>query len=543
MVYNSPTFHCSPLGFLTLFQSEKRSRNLKPSQTTIQSLLFSTGNKFPTNKMQSQKQQPKGKGRASNRSRSNRGRAAGPSALPRTLNNNVARQFTDPKPIAVRRVGVSKNDPRLSKISGPMAEYYRQCVMPSVIDKSIVMPDPGGASVTSRHFSRVVSVPAAAFVNQQLSIVMTPNLTAPGYISSTPVSIPAVGTSAVALNGTFKFSPANTITKTLFTLSAIDGEGNTSTFPAFNVPTTTAPGVQIVQGGCDFFITIANTPNNPTSLILREYDAAGVGLVDHPLTMAAGVVATRQTFLNALTRWLGLIGVTGVDGVVLKFNAALSNAAIIPQAGDPFLGVAFAQQIIDKDITVGRVVSMSVLAHNTSNALQLGGNVTAGRVPHTFSPFDDVQTQIAKLPSNRKFQDVATDGAYTFWVPQILDEYFVDTIQFKAQQYADSEYILMKFEGMPVGATLMVQFDWIVEFYSPSQIWDKAPCPPLTPAFDALRYAVLQCDSSSANANHLELLKSLYGRGKKAVNQAMSHYSDNKEVYNGLASLLASLLV
>lgn len=457
--------------------------------------------------------------------------------------NNGNRSMSDPKPIRIQKPvnGRPRTDLGMVRRAAPsdLKAYYDQCVVPSSANASVVMPDRGSTQVTSRHFSRIVSVRADDYPNREVKIVMDPDLYSPAKIISGPVDIPSVGTAPITLGGSFKYTSSSTIGNQAYQANT---QSEKILFPAWNDGFGNLGfGVTVADTRVTFAIT--NTPNNPSKFNIVGYDAVGAASDVFTFNLASGAFFYGEAFVNPLTVFFAVVPISGTTGTLISYQVNFFDAVIRTSLSNQYVGPAFAKQIIDDDISAGRVLSLSVLAHNTSNALSLGGNVTAARVPYDFNIFGDIQSDVARLPANRRYQDSASEGAHIFWVPRTAEEYQIAPIAEKAAQYDKSEFLLVDFTGLPAGATFLVQFDWIIEFYSPDQKWEKVMTPPITPKFEALWYCVLETQAATSNSSHLDLLRGLARNGKKAIGSIMDHYSDNKELYNGLASLLASIVL
>jgi hypothetical protein len=222
----------------------------------------------------------------------------------------------------------------------------------------------------------------------------------------------------------------------------------------------------------------------------------------------------------------------------LEIMAELSmSEALFTGAAFTALGTAFEQQIHDQNIQWGKVQSMSCLVQNTSADIYKSGNISAGRVPHKFNIFGNVTSNMAALPRNRVYQGPAANGAYAFWVPSQDDEYAIDQLDHKLAAYKESNYLLFKIDGWLDGSALRVQFDWIVEFYTPNQLFEKELCPPMTDEFRMLLFFVLSADAAMCNPEHSKILSALFSRGKGYFDAAKSHYTKHKALYDTLGSL------
>jgi hypothetical protein len=141
---------------------------------------------------------------------------------------------------------------------------------------------------------------------------------------------------------------------------------------------------------------------------------------------------------------------------------------------------------------------------------------------------------------------MASEGAFVTWMPSQFDEFEVDTLANKHLQLKDAEYIIIKVAGWnpPAGTTasFRLQFDWIIEFYTPNQLFEKVITPPNTPEFEALYHLLLSMDAATCNPGHLDQLRSLIGSGLNGLSSGLEFYGKHRELINGIISLASTLL-
>jgi len=413
-----------------------------------------------------------------------------------------------------------------------------------------VSPASYPSQVCARHLHKVVDVSTAtpAFANG-FTAVMSPDLYMPGSVSAPANAlILSAGPGLVSLAGRAharadgsgrwhaKFS-SNT-EEAFLSARPITDSGGVSHL-GFNL---TPAALQVLSVG----LTNKSGTGKPAHMIIysKVAGAAWTILEDSTMTPSSGAFFERT--LPANSDAIAFAGADVVDEIVILVGmclkagqfSALADAALLP---------GFSRFVIDNEVTYGRVLAMSLLATNTSPELSNGGNISIGRVPREFDLFSGIVDQMSSLPDNRRYQGPANTGGYVTWLPSQWDEYEIDSLANKREAYSESEYLVCRVDGWapPAGSvsSFRLQFDWIVEFYTPNQIFEKEITPPLSEEFRALYYMMLALPAATCNPEHEKLLRSLLANGQSVLRRGVQFYGKHKSTIDGLTKLILSALL
>jgi len=436
-----------------------------------------------------------------------------------------------------------------------MSPYYsqlaRQFMCPNSCDQSSLVLSPSFVpnSVCVRHFHKSIDVSQATQANG-FTAVMLPDVFMPGYVTSgSAILVPSGGLGNVAMTGKI-YGANNLVTSGVIQVS----DSGTASAVVTAVP--------IVDGAATSYYAIQITPGAAVQVTLNSKNTSKTNHVTPTITyytlttagagawvsLAVATLAENEFALSAPNlplnaSYLGFSTTNTSDKAVefeIKISCLATQVVCNPAAS---IGPGFSKYIIDNNITYGRVLSMSLLATNTSAQLANGGNINAARVPNNFDPIKNVESQISSLPSNRRFQAAADHGAYVTWLPGQLDEYSIDNLSAKRMQLNDAEYILIKVDSWSAGASFKLQFDWIVEFYTPSQSFEKELPPPWTNSWAILFYLMQAHDAACCNPDHesswSDYLKSATDKVKGLYNFYKKHEAAIDSVALGAIELLA----
>jgi hypothetical protein len=413
-----------------------------------------------------------------------------------------------------------------------------------------ISPNSAPAQVCVRHFKRVLDIDAATHPNG-FRVVMLPNLFTPGFVSEPGGNLlPLAGTGRLTGVGNFEVDPVVSLTNIGSSKIVFTDETGRQVVTRF-VDITDGAGV--ARNALPITLTTGNrltvSYRNNMSLALATpivsvlAKIAGGNWVQLDAQLAPKGTTIVVNLVLAATYDALAITVGSGNSRYLPFSFELGTAAgQLTMGGATSLNPAFGEQIIDNDVVTGRVISMSVLATNTSSDLYNGGNIACGRVPNRFDPFGNVATQISGLPDNRGYLGPAKTGGYVVWLPSQFDEFEIDNLSKKAVAYDDAEYIVVQVPNWPAGATFRLRFDWIVEFYTPNQIFEKVITPPRTPEFEMFFHFVLSMPAGTCNPDHKDLFRRAIKMARDTYAQIGGHYEKYKPFYDAAASALMMLL-
>jgi len=444
----------------------------------------------------------------------------------------------------------AKKSKQRSRLSPYLEKIGQQFLLPGSGSGTDLEVSPASypQQVCVRHLHKEVDVTSVELPDG-FSVVMRPDLLAPGFITSqVALFIPGAGSGPLEAQGQliglsngsninegFGRFTDNTDTQVLGELVPITDSVGTTYYGFVLTP----------SGACTLALDVIKRSLSPCIFSVYSKIAGGpwtlvnpaVGLPQHNVVNLDGALLANA---NAIA-----FAVTGQsDEFSAKFSMAFTNAQAVIQAVNGF-APSFDTFIIDNGITVGRVISMSMLAQNTSPDIANGGNINAGRVPYDFHPFgDDTVDELSGLPTNRRYQGRAAMGGYVNWMPSQYDEFEPDFIGEKANALASAEYLYLEVDGWGGGAltsSFKIHFDWIVEFYTPNQIFEKVLTPPRTPDFDMLFHTLLLMPAATCNPSHEDGWTDYLKKAGRLVKKGYEFYDEHAALIDSVLLTLAEL--
>lgn len=408
-------------------------------------------------------------------------------------------------------------------------------------------PTKGGALTVSRRYNRVVEF---APPSSNFSVVMSPDLETPGFITGTsikqlPVAAPgplsarvhgpadltargagaviAVGEYDITLTGLFKSAGSSLMLKTH---DLVDDVG------------TTMRGFNLVGAAGSRNLTLQNEAET-TVTIRIYYRSTATGL----WTYYSGATLSH----NQDYPWPFGLDITG-----LAFTSSLpenrirvtigSSADQVTSAAIDHYAPSFVPQAKDLGVTEGRVVSMAMKITNTSEKLKRGGVACSGRVPYIFNAFGNISTELSKLPANRRYHGTADKGIRSFWIPATLDEWEFDGLAKKLLTYEESNYLIAHFSGLEAGTSFMMSFDWLVEFTLDNQNFPKTLSPAWTDEFDQVIHLLSNADAATCNPVSIGAFKAVLDSIRPYVESGQAHYYRHKAFYDYLMRAATALI-
>jgi hypothetical protein len=380
-------------------------------------------------------------------------------------------------------------------------------------------------------------------VSGQFSVVMSPDLFMPGFVTNSLATVIPVAPGRLDLSARYteqlavaapgnhgvfegKFSSA---ADSLLAKTAQITDGIGTTREGFNFVSTSTLNWLLTNKtshtvSCDLWFLVTGT--NLWTL------QASVSILSQFMT--SGASGTNITAVS-------VGNFTGIEVSNLhkgSFSLELtSGTAQHTSAAEIAFAPAFAKRIDQLKITDGRVISMSMKITNTSSALSRGGNISIGRVPSSFNPYSNISLAMSRLPSNRRYQDAAETGGYAFWLPEQTDEWDFDSIERKKAAYLDANYLLAHVNGLPAGASFRLTFAWSVEFYTESEDYTKLDCPVTSPTWNEVQRLLMQMDAACCNPESASIFKRFLNSGVRSIQGARDHYYANQETYDQLLAL------
>lgn len=459
-----------------------------------------------------------------------------------------------PLPSGKAEVGlnaVSRGFPQV-RSSKTLPTYYKTIVRQMVCPGSsgsypLVSPSRGAQPVCARHIHKEFDLPAESVPNG-FTILMSPDFEQPSYISSSDtVAIPEAAPGRVSAHGNFNDKE-------------IDGEDEwrpitfkcrTSTGESLILTATTTFLAGYTWYKLDgtytnssfFHVNMANNSimdGTPTANFAQWdglNDPVGFGAITATVGMNDDLKGQLTDAVALLWRFSSL---APSNSLALSFSF---TSAQLTSELDMVLTPAFGKFESDLGISAGRVVSMSCLLTNMSPMLQKGGSVNAGRVPHEFPVVGDIPSFMSRLPDSKRYQDSLENGAYVFWVPQQLDEYEIDGVANKHRQYREAEKILIRADGYSGTCAFKVHFDWIVEFYTPNQLFEKRVPPVLNDGFAELFTTIASVNAAMCNPSHNDTYKATIDSWAETGSKALDYIKAGAEAAEKYGPLAYEILM
>jgi hypothetical protein len=451
-----------------------------------------------------------------------------------------------------RQGGSSSQEKGFSGYEGDLAIYAKQFLLPSDVPAPKVCPSNYPSQVCSRRIHRVLDVSSAtaAYANG-FTVVMNPDLYLPGFITSKGTVVAPTVAGIVGIEGRLSSNPKSVAGDMENTpLTVTDSTGEKKHLKIHGIADSAAlimHGLDLTPGAHTIKETIHLRAGAPCTFEVwtKVAGAAWAKLAGLSTTIAVNESLQFTATTAANTDAIAFLRAGSTVNCDFDLNMVLLTSQVTGTSSESF-SPAFEQFVIDSKVVHGRVISMSVLASNTSPALANGGNINAGRVPRNFNPFINIASEMSALPPNRRHQGLAADGAYVTWMPAQYDEYEIDSVTNKVNQLKEADYLLVEVSGWnpPAGSTasFRLQFDWIVEFYTPNQLFEKIVTPAYTPEFSALYNVLLNLDAATCNPGHFDQLKSLLASGIHGISTGLEFYGQHKELIHSVLSVLSTLL-
>jgi len=446
--------------------------------------------------------------------------------------------------------------PRVASARSGVLNPYLATIAHQIIDPGnaveiVNTPCPNSAYVVAKRFTRVVdyALPAG---QSQFSIFMSPNLSMPGFITNTGSTVFPAVSSTLSYTGTLscvgstspvgasdvkaygQFTSTTSETVLVHTVQVIDAA--LVAYPGYLLA---GPGGIAAEFACTYQNDSEQEIRIQAVLRTPAGNWAGMGAVVVP----AGSIAYHNLNMAAFSGFAWRCLTPNVAAQTIKVFAGFRQAQLTTTNGIDF-APAFAKQILDNDISLGRVLSLRFTATNTSNALSLGGNASCARVPPLFNPFDhvgDLPTSMSRLPPNRVYQGAASTGCSCFWMPEQLDEWTVDNVQSKIRSYSESSFLLGHLSGLPDGASFRIKFSWLVEFYTPTQLFSPSETPGWSPQWEEVMHLLVALDAATCNPDSSGMFDRFLNNGRKYLSRAKQHYSMHQDTYGKLYQLLQTL--
>jgi len=438
----------------------------------------------------------------------------------------------------------------IKRNKGYLAKAAKQIILPDSVDQPIVLPSEHSAQLCSRRIRKVVDVN----VNSHFRAVMSPDISAPGFYSdgATPVLIPSAGTSAI--NGVVHVSHAagaSTAVSYGGTFTAVS-TGETALILSAPVADTSAPPVThdaiaftLANGQIVYFVAknTSNTNNAAPALTYYAFrtDTNVWVQLGNSGTLAQGVESKNFWAVPAACSYIA-IGCSDSSTKDTSFTVDISATGTLSGSGTTSLGGAFNSAANAIPVLRGRVTAMSMLVTNTTALLNRGGNVMGARLDRQALYGAPDWNQVGSvLPANRFYSGDGAKGCYMWWCWKDTDEFSPNELDDMFKAYKKAEVLATQLDTA-TPQTLRVTFDYIFEFYTPSQLYEKVQTPMITEEWRSLERLIQTIPAASCNPEHYELFRQALRSAINGAQQAYGFYDKHRELINTLAPMLISAL-
>jgi hypothetical protein len=435
--------------------------------------------------------------------------------------------------------------PRSDNYGQRIAALGKQLSDPDSID-GIPEPCPtkGGAQLVSRRYRRVVEYTPAA---DAFSVVMTPDIEAPGFITGKSVRIiPAV---PGPLQGKPHHKSSETARGGAYHATEYDQQlvgifkDNVGHVLAKTNTITDGSGVSM-EG-----FAIVHT-NGRTMSVTNESDKTATISI-HLLDTGSGnwafwVKATLAS--HATESWTVA---AGASNAVALTNSLPDSRVLVSMAfpsAQMTVGTinhfapAFDKQALQLGVSSGRVLSMSMKITNTSEKLKRKGAACGGRVPHTFHAWDNISAELSRRPRNRRYHGTADKGLRVGWLPEQVDEWAFDNLHKKIETYRESQYLIGHLSGLDADTSFLLTFTWLVDFTLESQNFPLTTSPAWGDEFEQLVHLLAVADAATCNPLSADVFKNLLRSVQPYIESGEAHYRRHKPLYDYLLRQAARMI-
>lgn len=405
-------------------------------------------------------------------------------------------------------------------------------------------PTRGGAQVVSRRYRRVIEYSPA---NDHFSVIMTPDLEAPGFITGKTTSIlpvvpgalqgkphgmPLAATRGGAYYGTLHDQLLQGIFKT------DDDHILAQTSEITDAAAITLYGFDIVSTGY-VTLTLVNDGDITATVYAHRLDT-GTGNWTYWVAASLPSHGSQTWSVNA-SAFNALGFMNDKLGVRVTAIMAFSAAQITTSAVDHF-APAFIDQANELGVTAGRVLSMAMKVTNMSEKLKRKGAACCGRVPYNFHAWNNISSELSRRPRNRRYHGTADKGTRVFWIPEQADEWEFDNLHKKLQTYRESQYLISNFTGLDSDTSFLITFTWLVDFTLESQNFPLSTTPAWTDEFEHVVHLLAVADAATCNPLSANVFRNLLLSIKPYVESGVAHYKRHKPIYDYLMKQAAAMV-
>lgn len=290
---------------------------------------------------------------------------------------------------------------------------------------------------------------------------------------------------------------ANGITKTMRAIKRADANG----LVMFMFPMTVESGVT----------TIDTNLSDHSPINMRSYDANGTGTL---FTQAGGVFTAA-----ANGDWITIVFATGQITPV-SFWAQVTSGDV--PAG--YLYEPYPVALPANTQTLRATILTGLVSFTGSSLVNQGNIVMALTDPGWEQEDDDLYEALSSLPDKR-FNGPLKRGSYGWWSPLSIEEETPQGIDYFDLQ-PNTSCLRFAIRGAAAGdspATIKVEGNLGVEFYSPDQVFSHVPCIPKAPVYGHLYHMFNHLPHVMPNDEHDDICKGLLKQVSGTITKAVKN--------------------
>lgn len=374
------------------------------------------------------------------------------------------------------------------------------------------------------------------------TVVARPSPVYPLIISSSPARAPAVGSSnhkGFTIHS--KFSPtspdAGFPTEATLRLEEIDTkvvsaipltaitDGVNVTHKAFNLTSTAATR---------FSVSLHNDSSDDHYMKIIGIQGGAGGWTDvAPFKLVPAKTTEIIYDGNSAASWTALTylvctnaGVPRNPGRDVELNFSIAFNGFIPTGLLSATRMQFVRQDLVEAAQVSnvRVTAASILCTNLSSALNNGGELVVGNTRQSLifscASTEELMEKLKSLPENNRIRSGRiAEGGYTYYVPDDFDSY-------SHKPYGDhtTDDNALCFAGRLVeGGIVRIQSVFVVEFYTPSPLFERNFTPTWSAQYRMLHEALQCLRMASGNEDHESMIGNITNRIAKIWGFMMKH--------------------
>jgi hypothetical protein len=292
-------------------------------------------------------------------------------------------------------------------------------------------------------------------------------------------------------------------------VTTLEFVGYTSQFQGKSAMIVSAPAASVIT------FTPKGWPNG--SFTVSFYDSVAdtwdnMGLFD--------TTTTNSTPFTVGANAISAIAVEGDAGTFLPGYINQAGVSITAPQLFTFSGTLIHEPVeidLPDDAERYRITALSVKVTFFGSTLNNQGEAAVARTYPGWTPYGggSAWDNIASLPFN-SYDGRVENGVHCFWLPTDMDELDFRN-NFSEFSSLDYTRIWIALKGLDSTASVRVELDAIVEFYSPDPLFSKDPCPYLKDKYGEILYYLGLANPSGDNPGHLARIA---GIGKKVAKAA-----------------------